>query len=229
MKQFFEQYGAVALGILALIVLIAMITPVGNIIKTSLQGTVQTFSTRIDNQTNTMTESMNAAFTNAVDFTGAKGGKYYAHGQVVADTTLPDGTNRGTEGWRLTDVQYEYLKNNQNVWNTDHTVVFFGMKNEGGSYISDKLVILDNSDVIKNTESGASVWRYKTKEMSADGSLNTLSRRHYVLFLEHDCYYGQTKILFNRSLNYFQENGGFKYPGIKADSCETLNLGCEVN
>ena len=50
MKQFFESYGAVALGILALLVLIAMITPVGNIIKTSLQGTVQTFSTQIESQ-----------------------------------------------------------------------------------------------------------------------------------------------------------------------------------
>ena len=50
MKKFFENYGAVALGILALLVLIAMITPVGNIIKTSLQGTVQTFSTRIEEQ-----------------------------------------------------------------------------------------------------------------------------------------------------------------------------------
>ena len=50
MKQFFEQYGAVALGILALLVLVAMITPVGNIVKTSLQGTVDTFSTRIGSQ-----------------------------------------------------------------------------------------------------------------------------------------------------------------------------------
>lgn len=58
MKQFFEQYGGVTLGILALLVLIAMITPVGNIIKTSLQGTVQTFSTKMESQTDTMTESM---------------------------------------------------------------------------------------------------------------------------------------------------------------------------
>lgn len=48
MKQFFEQYGKVALGILALIVLIAMITPVGNIIKTSLQGTSHSFSSHIN-------------------------------------------------------------------------------------------------------------------------------------------------------------------------------------
>ena len=50
MKQFFEEYGGVALGILALLVLIAMITPVGNIIKTSLQGIVNKFSTSITNQ-----------------------------------------------------------------------------------------------------------------------------------------------------------------------------------
>lgn len=56
MKQFFEQYGGVALGILALLVLIAMITPVGNIIKTSLQGTAETFSTQIGAQTDTALE-----------------------------------------------------------------------------------------------------------------------------------------------------------------------------
>lgn len=50
MKQFFEQYGGVALGILALLVLIAMITPVGNIIKTSLQGTAHKFSSSINSQ-----------------------------------------------------------------------------------------------------------------------------------------------------------------------------------
>lgn len=110
MKQFFESYGAVAFGILALLVLIAMITPVGNIIKTSLQGTVQTFSTKIDGQTDTMTESMSVAFTNAVDFTGAKGGKYYVHGQVVSDTTLSDGESVGTLGYLLSEAQYNLLK-----------------------------------------------------------------------------------------------------------------------
>ena len=50
MKQFFEEYGGVALGILALLVLIAMITPVGNIIKTSLQGIVNKFSTSMNSQ-----------------------------------------------------------------------------------------------------------------------------------------------------------------------------------
>lgn len=57
MKKFFEQYGGVALGILALLVLIAMITPVGNIIKTSLQGTVNKFSGSMHEQ---LGDAMNA-------------------------------------------------------------------------------------------------------------------------------------------------------------------------
>lgn len=65
MKQFFEQYGSVALGILALLVLIAMITPVGNIIKTSLQGTTETFSTKMESQTDTMTAQMQETFKSA--------------------------------------------------------------------------------------------------------------------------------------------------------------------
>ena len=65
MKQFFENYGSVALGILALLVLIAMITPVGNIIKTSLQGKTETFSTRIESQTSTMAAQMQEAFESA--------------------------------------------------------------------------------------------------------------------------------------------------------------------
>lgn len=60
MKKFFEQYGGVALGILALLVLIAMITPVGNIIKTSLQGTVTKFSGSMHEQ---LDDAMNATAT----------------------------------------------------------------------------------------------------------------------------------------------------------------------
>ena len=65
MRQFFEEYGGVALGILALLVLIAMITPVGNIIKTSLEGLVTTFSTRMATQLNTAMTGAGNAQTNA--------------------------------------------------------------------------------------------------------------------------------------------------------------------
>lgn len=82
MKQFFEQYGAVALGILALLVLIAMITPVGNIIKTSLQGTVQTFSSGIKSQTDDMNNQMQQAFINNSNYSGFYNGKFYYNGEI---------------------------------------------------------------------------------------------------------------------------------------------------
>ena len=66
MKQFFESYGAVALGILALLVLIAMITPVGNIVKTSLQGTAHKFSSSINSQTDAMTSDMEKMLENSM-------------------------------------------------------------------------------------------------------------------------------------------------------------------
>lgn len=50
MKKFFEEYGGVALGILALLVLIAMITPIGNIIKTSLAGISTKFGDSMNSQ-----------------------------------------------------------------------------------------------------------------------------------------------------------------------------------
>ena len=65
MRQFFEEYGGVALGILALLVLIAMITPVGNIIKTSLEGLVTTFSTKMATQLNTAMTGAGNTQTNA--------------------------------------------------------------------------------------------------------------------------------------------------------------------
>ena len=86
MKQFFEQYGKVALGILALIVLIAMITPVGNIIKTSLQGTSHSFSSHINEQTDTMSEQMSNAFDVASGYAGIKNNAFYFDGHVWEPT-----------------------------------------------------------------------------------------------------------------------------------------------
>ena len=67
MKKFFEQYGGVALGILAVLVLIAMITPVGNIIKTSLQGIVNKFSNSMTNQLDAAMSSTSAAQNSATN------------------------------------------------------------------------------------------------------------------------------------------------------------------
>lgn len=53
MKKFFETYGGIALGTLAILVLVAMVTPVGNIIKTGLQGTVSKFYISMKGQVDT--------------------------------------------------------------------------------------------------------------------------------------------------------------------------------
>lgn len=222
MKQFFGQYGGIALGILALLVLIAMITPVGNIIKTSLQSTVQTTAAGIENQTDTMTESMNSALINATDFTGAKDGKYFSHGQIVADTYLPDGTNRGTEGWRLTDAQYQTLINNYNLISDDNYVTFF----HKGEFIdldwawNDRIYIFninDQSDYYTLAPSG-SIWNvpdnpiqfYEKESVIPLSSSENTTVKGYTGYYDESAVYRDTATIPVTSL------------------CETLNLGCEV-
>lgn len=223
MKQFFEQYGAVALGILALLVLIAMITPVGNIIKTSLQSTVHTTAAGIESQTDTMTESMNSALINATDFTGAKDGKYYSHGQIVADTTLPDGTNRGTEGWRLTDNQYQALIDDFDLITNNNYAIFYHKKEieidpdwswNNRIYIFN---IADQSDYYTLTE-GGSIWR--------------ISENPIQFFSKESVIPISSKI--NTTVKGY--SGYYSGPATHHDTatipvtslCETLNLGCEV-
>ena len=48
MKSFFEEYGLVVLGILAVIVLICMVSPLGTTIQKSLNDTVTGFDTSVD-------------------------------------------------------------------------------------------------------------------------------------------------------------------------------------
>lgn len=48
MKQFFEEYGGVALGILAVLVLIAMVYPIGTVIKNSLTGVTNNFANKMN-------------------------------------------------------------------------------------------------------------------------------------------------------------------------------------
>lgn len=52
MKQFFEEYGGVALGILAVLVLIAMVSPIGTAVKTSLTSVTNSFSNKMTNGLN---------------------------------------------------------------------------------------------------------------------------------------------------------------------------------
>ena len=64
MKQFFEEYGGIALGILAVLVLIAMVSPVGGKIKESLTGTAKGFDEKMANGLN----------SSAFGFGGGSGG-----------------------------------------------------------------------------------------------------------------------------------------------------------
>lgn len=116
MKQFFEQYGAVALGILALIVLIAMITPVGNIIKTSLQGTSHKFATSMNGQLDAAMESSNKAQMSATDvmkqyiieFKGTRStdGEGYYRTSGRTDTVRTDVLKNGMPAFRSDTVEY---------------------------------------------------------------------------------------------------------------------------
>lgn len=92
MKNFFEQYGGVALGILALLVLIAMITPIGNIIKTSLQGTTTKFSGSINDQVNTAMFGVQEAQNSALGVMGGSGG-----GSGTPESTPEPNPNPGPE------------------------------------------------------------------------------------------------------------------------------------
>lgn len=48
MKQFFEEYGGIALGILAVLVLIAIVSPIGTVIKNSLIGVTNNFANKMN-------------------------------------------------------------------------------------------------------------------------------------------------------------------------------------
>ena len=219
MRKFFQEYGAVALGVLALLVLIAMITPIGNIIKTSLQGTTDTFATKMNAQTDAMTESMSAAFVNATDFTGAKDGKYYSHGQIVTDTVLPDGTSRGAEGWRLTDAQYQkmienidlltndnyavvYHKYEDTAWSWHHAVYIFNINDQSDYYTvySWGLVAHETANPIQFIHADDIVPLKSTKEVELKGYIG---------------YYDSPTLRATTTV-----------PVISL--CETLNLDCEV-
>ena len=64
MKQFFEEYGGVALGILAVLVLIAMVSPIGEAIKTSLKSVTDTFASKMTSGINTATNAVDGTITN---------------------------------------------------------------------------------------------------------------------------------------------------------------------
>lgn len=130
MKQFFEQYGAVALGILALIVLIAMITPVGNIIKTSLQGTSHKFATSMNGQLDAAMESSNKAQMGATDVM-----KQYI--LEFKGTRSTDGEGYYRTSGRTSTVQTDILENGMPTFRSDTVEYVLVTVRPDGSAIED--------------------------------------------------------------------------------------------
>lgn len=118
MKRFFEQYGGVALGILALLVLIAMITPVGNIIKTSLQETVQKFSSSISTQTDERIEAFNEIVLSAQNYKGTVGNALTEnqYNAVIAENQYFDSDN-----YIILALSTNYFRN----FNSDEKIIVF--------------------------------------------------------------------------------------------------------
>ena len=130
MKQFFEQYGAIALGILALLVLIAMITPVGNIIKTSLQGTSHKFATSMNGQLDAAMESSNKAQMSATDIM-----EQYITEFKGTRSTDREGYYR-TSG-RTSTVQTDILENGMPTFRSDTVEYVLVTVRPDGSAIED--------------------------------------------------------------------------------------------
>lgn len=61
MKAFFEEYGFIALSAIVVVILIALATPVGDAIKSSVMSLVGKFSTT----TNTLVDNMGNEIQNA--------------------------------------------------------------------------------------------------------------------------------------------------------------------
>lgn len=130
MKQFFEQYGAVALGILALLVLIAMITPVGNIIKTSLQGTSNKFATSMNGQLDAAMESSKKAQIGATDVME----QYIIEYKGTRST---DGEGYYRTSGRTSTVQTDILENGMPTFRSDTVEYVLVTVRPDGSAIED--------------------------------------------------------------------------------------------
>lgn len=174
MKQFFEQYGGIALGILALLVLIAMITPVGNIIKTSLQRTVQTFSTRIDNQTDTMTESMKKNIENASSYFSIGDRITIANKSLIIIEQSTNNTYKVMELDNLVDSKWNQNKSDGDVYDGSYIDSYLNgtYYNSLPSEIKNAIVPTEITQKVFSTPTQNGNWTWSTKT-DEEGTLLT--------------------------------------------------------
>ena len=62
MKSFFEEYGFVILAAIVVILLIAMCTPIGNLVKSQITGIVDSFANKTNTKLNAVDASENTAY-----------------------------------------------------------------------------------------------------------------------------------------------------------------------
>ena len=62
MKSFFEEYGFVILAAIVVILLIAMCTPIGNLVKSQITGIVDSFANKTNSKLDAVDVSENSAF-----------------------------------------------------------------------------------------------------------------------------------------------------------------------
>ena len=62
MKSFFEEYGFVILAAIVVILLIAMCTPIGNLVKSQITGIVDSFANKTNTKLNAVDAGENTAY-----------------------------------------------------------------------------------------------------------------------------------------------------------------------
>ena len=73
MKSFFEEYGFVILAAIVVILLIAMCTPIGNLVKSQITGIVDSFANKTNTKLNAVDAGENTAYLRTLSTTGNEG------------------------------------------------------------------------------------------------------------------------------------------------------------
>ena len=75
MKSFFEEYGFVILAAIVVILLIAMCTPIGNLVKSQITGIVDSFANKTNSKLNAVDAGENTAYLRTLSSSDENKGK----------------------------------------------------------------------------------------------------------------------------------------------------------
>ena len=83
MKSFFEEYGFVILAAIVVILLIAMCTPIGNLVKSQITGIVDSFANKTNTKLNAVDAGENTAYL-----------RYGTDNKIVLDISSANSTDQ---------------------------------------------------------------------------------------------------------------------------------------